>query len=312
MMNEPWTRSLGWARTLLALGTLLTLVFNDISTLFGTPDGLLHDKHAISWFASANLFVLGSMHLEWARWLAVLILAVTASGWRPRITAFPHWWITWSLWTACIPVDGGDQLGAVLTLLLLPVALTDTRKSHWQHTVSHIRAVWQIRFASVAVILCRVQVAAVYFHAAIGKLGVEEWRDGTAVWYWFLDPAIGAPRWAHDVLAKALANPWIVVGITWGTIALELLLAAALFYSMRYRKQLFPCALLFHVGIVLVHGLASFAFAMAAALVLLLVHPDDLVRMSDAGMWARFKNRWMSITNRFVPVSASHERTCRP
>lgn len=311
-MPGPWTRSVGWARTLLAIGTLLTLLCNDVPTLFGTPKGLLRDGQQPAWMLSANFFGMAAHRLEWMRWLAVVILAITASGWRPRVTTLPHWWVTWSVWTACVPVDGGDQISAVLTLLLIPVGVTDPRNSHWQRSPHDDEPAWQVRLASTALILCRIQVAAVYLHAAVGKLGVEEWRNGTAVWYWFLDPLIGVPRWAQDAVADALAPAVVVVGLTWGTIALEFALAFALVMPLQQRKPLLPVALLFHTGIVLVHGLVSFSLAMSAALVLLLVHPDDIATVPVFGGLVRGLHRWRAGARIPAPVKAKQEIVCRP
>ena len=38
------------------------------------------------------------------------------------ITAIPHWWISWSFITSVTVQDGGDQITAVLSLLLVPVS----------------------------------------------------------------------------------------------------------------------------------------------------------------------------------------------
>src|SRR5690606_40939524 len=48
-------------------------------------------------------------HLELARWLSVVALLVVASGWRPRLTALPHWWLTWSLSVSATLTDGRSE-----------------------------------------------------------------------------------------------------------------------------------------------------------------------------------------------------------
>jgi len=54
------------------------------------------------------------------RWVSILVLLVAASGWRPRYTAIPMWWVLFGNQASLTVVDGGDQISAVLALLLIP------------------------------------------------------------------------------------------------------------------------------------------------------------------------------------------------
>jgi antimicrobial peptide system SdpB family protein len=120
----------------------------------------------------------------------------------------------------------------------------------------------------------RLQVAVVYLHASVGKMKVEEWTNGTAVYYWFLHPVFGAADWLRPVLVPLLMSPVPVTVLTWGAVILELILFAGLFMERRHRRWLLWVGLAFHFGIVLVHGLVGFFFAMAGALILYLWPPD--------------------------------------
>jgi hypothetical protein len=62
----------------------------------------------------------------------------------------------------------------------------------------------------------------------------------------------------------------LVVPVTWSVLLFELALAAALIAPLRFRTRLLPVAILFHVGIALVHGMPTFALTMSGALVLYL------------------------------------------
>ena len=124
--------------------------------------------------------------------------------------------------------------------------------------------------ALFAVTALRIQVAAIYFHAAIGKFGVEAWVDGTAVYYYFRHPGFGAAPAVLSWLDPVLFSPVGVCAISWGTLVLEYLLSAALFMPKRYWKPLLVAALALHAGIIVVHGLMSFALAMFAALIVYL------------------------------------------
>ncbi len=274
----PWTNVYGLARTLLALGTATTLAF--------TPTGYLFQRLAADAEAPAcsgaraiGAFCLApSPWLEPVRWLLVLLLLVIASGWRPRLTAPVHFWIAFSVANNATVVDGGDHVTLVLTVLLLPLALTDVRRWHWDPPASTVATGPReeaARFiARVALTLIRVQVACIYFHAAVGKFGVEEWVDGTAVYYFFQDPTFGGTPFVLALLRPVLRTP-LVCAITWGTLVLEYLLSAALFMPRRYWRPLLAAGLALHLGIAWVHGLVSFGFAMSAALVLFL-RPFDV------------------------------------
>src|SRR2546422_599543 len=119
----PWTNVYGAARSLLALGTLLTMACNTSPVLFIKGSGMNYDPPNTQYFIQKIGYfgVFGHNHLELARWLAVVLLAIVASGWRPRFSCVIHWWISSSLQMSGTLIEGGDQITANLTLLLLPI-----------------------------------------------------------------------------------------------------------------------------------------------------------------------------------------------
>lgn len=270
----PWTNVYGLARSALAFGTLLTLLFNDTTLLFRPAGGELTGNFGREgMFGWSLFFLVPPESLELARWVSVLVLLIVISGWRPRITGILHWWITFSLPASAVLVDGGDHIAAVLTLLLIPVTLTDGRKWHWSPPEEGRRGVasliaGQIAFSAFLVI--RLQVALVYFHAGVGKMRVEEWSDGTALYYWFTHSAFGASPWLEPFLLPLLASPIIVTSLTWGVIIFELALFLGLAMEKRWWPYLLVLGIFFHLGIIVVHGLVSFFFSMAGALILYL------------------------------------------
>lgn len=270
--TNPWTNVYGLGRTLLALSAIVTLVFSRPESLFCPATGRPYAVGSTG-VAAFSFFALLRDHLELARVVAVAALAVVASGWRPRYTALVHWWLAFSFAASATLVDGGDQIAADLCLLLIPVALTDGRRWHWDRGPAGEVGEWEAMrriVALLATIVIRLQMAGVYFHAALGKTRPQEWLDGTAIYYWFNDPGFGAPAWMMPLLRPLLLNAASVTLLTWGVIALEFLLAAALFMPQRAWRPLLVAAIFFHAGIALIHGLISFAIAMAAGLILYL------------------------------------------
>jgi antimicrobial peptide system SdpB family protein len=275
--TQPWTNVYGVARTILALGTLLTLFFNDAVTLF-MPNGVVQKEALPTTISTINFFFFFPVEfLDTARWIAIVILLVVISGWRPQITGIFHWWISFSFATACVIVDGGDQVTQVITLFLLPIAFTDTRKWHWSTNSANNRLYEDSTKHKILSLIAlssyfaiRLQVAIIYFHASTAKLKVEEWVNGTVFYYWSGHPVFGLNEVLKPLFMPLISNSIMVLSITWGSIILETLLFMGLVMNKRWWQTLLVCGLSFHLMIILVHGLVSFFFAMAGSLILYL------------------------------------------
>ena len=290
--KNPFTNVYGLSRTLLAIATACTLGFTPLHVLFTPVAGVLDVPRCNAGFLNVSAFCLVTHpHLEIVRWACVLILAIVASGWRPRLTAIPHAWVAYSFFSSSTIFDGGDQITLVLTILLLPVALLDNRRWHWSTVESDQQArplIWITAWS--AFFMIRVQMAGVYFVSGISKLAQAEWANGTAMYYWMLTFG-SAPRWILAVVRQ----PAIVVALTWGAIALEVVLAIALILPKKSWRPLLVMAIAFHVLIACFFGLSSFATAMIAGL-LMYLHPiDEPFRLPAFG--------WREITGHAQVVS---------
>jgi antimicrobial peptide system SdpB family protein len=269
----PWTNVVGVARSTLATGTLLTLCFHDPDQLFrplGQSMGAVTRAVGVTRF---NLFNLIS-DLDIARWIAIVILALVVIGWRPRLTGLLHWWVAASFNSGAIVVDGGDQVCAVLTLLLVPDCLTDGRRWHWSRPALPPPAAMGpeiLRLVALsACFVIRAQVAFIYFQAGVAKTTVGEWSNGTALYYWFVHPTFGVTDPIARVLLPPISHAAVVTGLTWAVMAFEILLFTALVMRKRWWAPLLVAGLGFHLSIIVFHGLVSFFLAMAGGLVLYL------------------------------------------
>ena len=169
--------------------------------------------------------------------------------------------------------EGGDQLGSNLAILMAPISLLDVRMSQWS-SIKLIRKEYFPAFAKTirvtSLIVIWVQISLVYFFAAVEKFSVEEWRDGTALFYWASDPNFGATGFRLHILNFFAQNSLSVVILTWGVLFLELVLAFSWMASNVFRRYIFIIGLLFHLGISFFMGLISFGFIMCGALVIYL------------------------------------------
>ncbi|WP_163397353.1 sporulation-delaying protein SdpB family protein [Flavobacterium fluviatile] len=268
----PYTNTVGLARSIVAMGTLLTLIANPISILFHKKiDGtiinpLLNPVQPINQY---NFFtLLGFDNIVYMKGLAILILLMTISGYFMKITSLLHWWISISFLYFSSIIDGGDQIASILSFLLIPFCLTDPRKNHWQYMEPIDSAKNIIGLFSIWII--RIQVALIYYHASFGKLTVAEWVNGTAIYYWFNHSVFGMPTGMSIWMNQLMSNPLIVSFLTYGVIVLEILLFLGLTASVKYRKIMLYIGIVFHLFIIMYHGIFSFFFSICAALILFL------------------------------------------
>lgn len=306
----PWSSGLGLGRTLLALGSALTLI--------ATPtDVLLSGGGVIPWAgcsadsAAGAFCVVPVWHGELMRWCAVAALLLVASGWRPRLTAIPHWYLSWSLLVNSAVPDGGDQLTAILTLLLIPVGLTDRRRWHWQAPVQSTRAgvdrtdrghagtASLVAYAAIALI--HLQVAFVYFQSSIAKLGVAEWADGTAMYYFLQHQLFGAPPWLSPATDLVTHRPLGVALLTWTPLAIEFAIAMAIVLRPPVRRVLLVLGFALHTTIGLIMGLASFGLAMSGALLLYLLPIGYPLRFRRLAAATRRVRGRLAVPNRRAP-----------
>jgi antimicrobial peptide system SdpB family protein len=124
--------------------------------------------------------------------------------------------------------------------------------------------------AAFTYIVIRLQVSILYLNAGIAKLKVDEWVNGTALYYWFQNPVVGLDTFLKPIVLNLFESPLIVSLCTWMVIGFEIFLSSALVMPKRYWKALLVMGLSFHFIIAIFHGLISFGFAMSAALVLYL------------------------------------------
>lgn len=271
----PWTNVYGIARTLVALGTVGTLTASSAETLF-RPVATIGDYPACTSTTAASIFCLSPddyTHLTWIKWGCVIALLVVASGWRPQLTALPHAYINYSVFSGVAIVDGGDQIALILSVLFVLPALGDRRRWHWAQPpvrTPQTRATQLLALIGTGgLVMLRLQMIVVYFQAAVAKLPHGEWQDGTAMWYWGTNLDFGPAPWLATLVTPVIGTPLGVALMTWLPLVIEGSLAISLLLPQRLRWWAMGAGLLFHLSIALMMGLWSFALAMAGGILLL-------------------------------------------
>lgn len=263
-----WSNIIGIGRSLIAIGTLLTIVFNPTEILFDFD--ILNQKSPL--LQRYGLFFLFKDQLEIARLIAAIVLLTVIYGIHPKITGLLHWYVTYSFFTASNIIDGGDHIASVLTFLLIPITLFDSRNNHWNQPV-YSSGTLKSTISNAFYWLIKIQVCVIYLHAFVGKLPVAEWLNGTAVYYWLTHEYFGVHEMLRPYFKFFLSNGFIVFTITWGVLLLEFLLSASILLDKggKKRKIMLLCGIIFHFFILAIHGLFSFFFSITAGLILYLM-----------------------------------------
>jgi antimicrobial peptide system SdpB family protein len=272
-------------RTVLALATASELLFTRPAALFTTVGAATGPSCTTS--PAVSLFCVGNPHefvaARW--WLAIAGLLLVASGYRPRFSTIVHLWIVFSVTTSATLPDGGDSIALIVVVLITPMCLADPRRWQWTPPGARMsrngRTVAYLSFWAL-----RVQVAYLYADSAIAKMGVEDWQNGSAAYYFVRDRMFGsagplAPvwMWLSDQALTTLA-------ITWGTIALELAIALFTLLGRRWRLAAFWICLALHTLIFVSMGLFSFSLVMVAVGALIAT-PDVPVFRGPQQPWLR-------------------------
>lgn len=257
-----------FGRTALALATASELICTRPTALFtlvGTTTGpVCAAQSAASLFCVGNTpgFVVARV------WLAVAGLLLVASGYRPRFTSILHLWIVYSVSTSVTLPDGGDSIALIVVFLITPMCLADGRRWQWTQPCQRMGRNGRV-IAYLSFWALRLQIAYVYADSAIAKMGVADWQNGSAFYYFVRDKMFGAAgpltslwMWLSDQSLTTLA-------ITWGAIAIELAIALFTLLGARWRQAAFWLGLGLHTLIFLSMGLFSFSLVMVAVAALI-------------------------------------------
>ncbi|MGR0158442.1 sporulation-delaying protein SdpB family protein [Paenarthrobacter nitroguajacolicus] len=275
-----WSPFIGLIRSILALGSVLTLLFTSSDSLFRPVLGV-GSYPLCRGVESWGLFcVFPREQLGLAKFVAIIILLLVISGLLPQLTGILHWWVAFSVASGISIPDGGDQITSNLVLLLIPVCVTDPRLNHWTRAATGTLLLpSRAGIAAVSLAAMKVQISILYFYSMTGKMFQTEWAEGSALYY-IGSGFFGPSGTLKDAFALLSENPLISIGMTWGALLIELLLAVTLLTPTRYRLVWFSLGCSLHIGIALFLGIWTFKIAMFAALAVLTVPMASTVYIS--------------------------------
>ncbi|WP_414167356.1 sporulation-delaying protein SdpB family protein [Streptoverticillium reticulum] len=265
--HDMRSRWFGAGRTVIAVAQLSFMLLTPVKALLVPVVGLGDYPHCNS-VRAASAMCLGDTGVgpEAQRWLLIVILAVAASGYRPRWTAIPHAWATYSIAVSIAVPDGGESVAMIMCFFMIPIGLADDRTWHWQQPTRELAPSWRT-LTFVAFLAVRVQIAYLYLDSAISKFGVADWANGTAEYYFLRDNMFGVGKPWDGLFLTLSKSAFVVVALTWGALIIEIAIGVCVLASDRWRKAGLAMDIVLHGSIILTMGLWSFALVMIGSAV---------------------------------------------
>lgn len=256
-----FTPALGLLRAGIALAHLLTLATTSTDYLIRPAAGI-PDPLECSNIKSLSMYCLAPNDQLWiVRALGIAICCLCISGFLPRLSALLFFWLSFSAFNTWIITDGGDQVILNISLLVLLINMGEPRKNQWFPPLPSSNE-WKLRIGFLLTALIKIQVFAIYFHAGVAKAAVDNWANGTEVYYDLSHPMFGANQTVSWLLQPFINNGLVVQILTWGTMVVEVFIAFAIFGSKRAKATAWVLAFSLHIGIAIFMGIVSFSIAM--------------------------------------------------
>jgi antimicrobial peptide system SdpB family protein len=268
---NPFSFAIAVGRSILALAQASVLVFTPTDALF-VPVGDEPQGAACSSLASkvgAYCALEDVMPRSSVSLVVLAGLIVVASGFLPRYISWVHYWLTLSLSTSITLPDGGEAVMQCVAFLLIFICAPDGRWWQWRSAEREAGSFgYWIGVAWAGHWFLRLQMAFIYFNSGIAKLSVSEWSDGTALFYILRGENFGSQQPWSAPLIWLSATPVGALGLTWGIIFTEVMLAIGILSKSRIRQRVsLVTSVAIHIGIALFLGIFSFALVMVGAVV---------------------------------------------
>ncbi|MFF3222367.1 sporulation-delaying protein SdpB family protein [Nocardia suismassiliense] len=266
---EPRGLSLAAGRSLLAIAELSLILLTPDSALFPDVPGPSTAMRCDGVQAVSLWCITGSGEgaLAWSRLAALGVLCLAASGFMPKWTCIPHWYVAFSINASIVPTNGGDAVAQVATMLLIPICLGDDRIWHWQPPKHSLSPGWQGSAFAAQLVIC-LQVFVIYAVAVVSKLSDPAWLGGHALYIVASDPLFAPPPPIRQLLEPAMTSFWAVAAMTWAVIVVQAAIAVSIFSNRRARLCGLILGSALHVMIIIVLGLPSFGLVMIALLLI--------------------------------------------
>jgi len=240
------------------------------------------------WFQS--IFFYFSSPWQWIAFHAVFLFCIAAFtvGWRTNF-------VKWIVLVGQISFDHRNLtlvygVDSIICSLLLIMCFAPTGRAMSLDRVRAVRAAkrknltatlppYASPWAGACIRLMQLQMAILFFYSAVGKIRIDEWWNGDAIWLAFSTYEFYNP-WMLEVLARQY---WLVNAMTYGTILIEIAYPF-LIWQRRTRPYLLAAAVFLHLMFGLLLRLVYFSIVMSFGH-MSFVRPEWLTQLGQA--WKR-------------------------
>jgi predicted DCC family thiol-disulfide oxidoreductase YuxK len=249
------------------------------------PRALVLDDRTNDWIQSVFFYFTASWQWIAFHVLFLICCAALMLGWRTS-------WVKWIVLIGHVSYAYRNPIIAygvdkILACLLLILCVAPIGRAISLDRVRAVRAAKRKNLAAApppyaspwtgaCIRLMQIQMAAVFFYSAVGKLRGDDWWDGDAIWVVFTT----GDHYNRLVLDLLASHYWLVNVGTYGTILIEIAFPF-LIWQRRTRPYFLVLALLLHLQFAVLMGLFYFSFAMAMGHTSF-VRPEWLARLGAA------------------------------
>jgi predicted DCC family thiol-disulfide oxidoreductase YuxK len=252
------------------------------------PRALVLEDKTDPWVQS--VFFYFSAPWQWIAFHVLFLICCAALmlGWRTS-------WVKWIVLIGHVSYAYRDPIVAygvdkILACLLLILCVAPIGRAISLDRVRAVRAAkrenlaaapppYSSPWAGACIRLMQIQMAALFFYSAVGKLRGDDWWDGDAIWVVFTT----GDHYNRLMLNLLASHYWLVNVATYATILIEIAFPF-LIWQRRTRPYFLALALLLHVQFAVLMGLFYFSFVMVMGH-MSFVRPEWLARLGAA--WKR-------------------------
>lgn len=227
----------------------------------------------------------------------ILVAVAYALGIAPRVTCWLFAVTTFASYDRNTPaMDAGQALLVLLSFLLCFVDTSQYFSTFRRKASSRkikLLAIYATMLHNSGRMLIAWQVCMVYYWSSFYKLGGDEWRRGTAMYYTMhLERFSWFPSIAHAISANAV----VVAALTYGTLAFQGIFPIVM-WNQRSKPYFIVIGIMLHGSIAIFMGLVSFSLTMIVA-DLSLLSDQQFIMLTRRGQL--FFMRFLSSISRYL------------
>lgn len=208
----------------------------------------------------------------------LVFLSMALAGITPRLSLLLSYFFTENLASLDrVTLDGGDNLASLLliySVFLNTTGVSSKMKDGFAKDIA-------VGFHNAAFLMCRIQVALVYFASGLYKIQGELWQHGMALYY-ILQSSYSTPLFRQ--LAESF--PFLTSIATYSVMGFQLSFPYLVWFRMT-RAYVLAAGVIFHIGVIFVMGLFEFGLTMCLVYSVFFFDEWSALTLRRIGSWTQ-------------------------